>query len=226
MSDKCCGVPLLLTLYRDYLDDGNSADFVNAVTAQYSVACLERLTKSTNVEVRRAAVLALGMVGCATAIPPVGACLRDTDRCVRLVAEVAFSDLLRREMGVHAARMLQIAKRDLDGGRYEKALNLLNAVLDVWPKFSDAWYHRAIALYCLGNLSEATDDARQATRLNKYHFSAYVLRGRSLLELEQPGRALDNFQKSLEVYPSQILVRGYIDVLLRQHRRLNHDDSV
>jgi tetratricopeptide (TPR) repeat protein len=134
-------------------------------------------------------------------------------------------DLTRRELGTLPAQLLDKAKRHVDGGRYEDALHLLSSMLEVWPAFGDAWYQRGIAFYCLNRFSEAIRDAEHAVRVNEFHFAAYALRGRSYLELERPLVALKNFKKSCEVNPSQVLVRGYIDVLQKQNRRLNHDDS-
>ena len=60
--------------------------------------------------------------------------------------------------------------------------------------------------------------ARRAIAYNPYHFSAYALEGRVWLELDTPSRALAAFRKSLDINPSQIVVKNYIDVLSRRIR--------
>jgi len=225
MNDKRCQPPPLISWYRRFLQDGKSATFVSFVASRYTLSTLQRLTTSADYEVRRAAVLALGMLAGGESIPTVGGCLRDKDRCVRLVAEVAFGDLTRREMGVEAGQWLDHARRHIGGERYDTALCSLNELLEIHPKFGDAWYQRGIVDYCLGEFELAIRSARQAVRCNPFHFGGHALHGRCGLELDQPLMALRQFRHSLAINPSQVVIRGYIDVLLRHQRRLNLDDS-
>ena len=224
MNDKRCQQPELVSWYRRFLEDGKSAAYVSVVAARYTVATLQRLTLSADREARRAAVLALGMLSGRGSIPAVGRCLSDGDRCVRLVAEVAFSDLTRREMGAQACHALDQARRHIDGERYEKAIHLLDEILATWPSFSEAWYQYGVVNYCLGHYDRSMTDARQAVRFNPYHYGAHALRGRCYLELDRPLSALRHLRRSVAINPSQVLVQGYIDVLTRQKRRLNLDD--
>ncbi len=225
MNDKRCQLPRLVYWYRRFLDDGNSAAFVSLVATRFTLSTLHRLTTGTDHEVRRAAVLALGMLGNHGSISVVGRCLCDKDRCVRLVAEVAFSDLTRREMGTQAAQMLDQVRRHIDGERFDRTWDMLDDMLAAWPRFGEAWYQRGIVSYCLGDYDAAIQDARQTARFNPFHFGGYALRGRCYLELEQPLAALRHFRQSFAINPSQVLIRGYIDLLTREKRRLNLDDS-
>jgi len=225
MNDHCRQQPHLISWYRRFLEDGKSATFVHVVASRYTLSTLQRLTTSADHELRRATVLALGMLAGGESIPAVGRCLSDNDRCVRLVAEVAFSDLTRREMGVDAGHALDQAKRHIGGERHEMALRLLNELLEIWPKFGEAWYQRGIVDYCLGEYKLAINCARQVVRCNPFHFGASTMRGRCCLELDQPLVALRHFRHSFAINPSQVVVRGYIDVLTRQQQRLNLDDS-
>ncbi len=225
MNDNSCQQPHLISWYRRFLEDGKSAAFVRVVASRYTLSTLQRLTTSADHDLRRATVLALGMLAGGESIPVVGRRLCDKDRCVRLVAEVAFSDLTRREMGVEAGQALDQARRHIGGERFEKALHLLNELLEIWPKFGEAWYQRGIVDYCLGEYDLALNCARQAVSCNPFHFAVHTLRGRCCLELDQPLVALRYFRHSFAINPSQVVVRGYIDVLTRQQQRLNLDDS-
>ncbi len=122
MNDNSCQQPRLISWYRRFLEDGKSAAFVRVVASRYTLSTLQRLTTSADHDLRRATVLALGMLAGGESIPVVGRRLCDKDRCVRLVAEVAFSDLTRREMGVEAGQALDQARRHIGGERYETAL--------------------------------------------------------------------------------------------------------
>lgn len=221
MNDKRCQQPQLITWYRRFLEDGKSAEFVRLVGSRYTLSTLGRLTKSADHDVRRATVLALGMLGGGESIAAIGPCLCDKDRCVRLVAEVAFGDLTRREMGIEAGHRLDQAQRHISGQRYETARRGLNELLGAWPRFGEAWYQRGIVDYCLEEYERAMRCARKAIACNPFHFGGHALRARCCLELNQPMLALRHFRHSFAINPSQVMIQGYIDVLARQQRRLN-----
>lgn len=219
-EQRCTKTPQLVVWYRNFLDDGKAAAFVSRVATRYSLATLARLARSNDHEMRRASVLALGMLGGAESLDAVGKCLRDSDRCVRMVAEIAFADLSRRQMGMTAAKALDAIRRHIDGHRYTSALTLLEEFTAAWPGFADAWYQFAITCLGLGLLDRAMKFAQQAIDLNPNHFAARTLQARCWLEMDEPSRALKAFEASFEVNPSQLVVKEYICVLKRQARRI------
>ena len=216
MSGSRCEVSQLVSWYREFLDNGKSAAFVSCVSTRYNTATLIRLTRSTDSESRRAAVLALGMVGDQSALVPVGRRLRDADRCVRLVAEMAFADLCQRQQGDAVARQLIIARRHLDGGRPERAEQVLDRVVDVYPKCAEAWYLKARAKFLLHDFVVAIGYARRAMAVLPCHFSALTLEAKAWLELDSPSRALESFRRSFSINPSQTQVQSYIELLRRR----------
>lgn len=220
MPDQRCDKTSQLVLwYRDFLEKGKSAAFVSCVATRYSVMTLERMATSTNHEVRRAAVLALGMIGSSrTSLPVVSRCLQDNDRCVRLLAEIAFADLARRQMGTSGAQILDAIRRHIDGHRYRHAASMLEEVTQTWPQFADAWYLRGLVSYCLGQYARSTGFTRRAAEINLHHFPAYTLEARCWMELDRNEVALRCFEKSFWINPSQLVVKGYIDTLRRQLR--------
>ena len=155
-----------------------------------------------------------------------GKCLRDPDRCVRLLAEIAFGDLSRRQFGVPAARELASIRRHLDGRRYEKAIALLQQLTSARTDFAEAWYQLAIATFASGDFRSAVQFAQRALEINKYHFAAHALVARCWVELDEPTRALRSFEASYFVNPSQIVVKGYIDKIKRAARRFNTDNPL
>lgn len=225
MNEQRCKIPQLVLWYRDYLENGKSAAFVACVATRYSLPTLHRMTRSPDHEVRRASVLAVGMLGNGTSIDVVGRCLSDSDRCVRLVAEMAFSSLTQRQVGVEACQQLDVARRHVDGHRYQSATHQLDRLLEDWPQFADAWHLRAVVLFQTRKYRGCVRAAKQAARLNPHHFAALALVARCYLEMDDSERALPYFHRSLKVNPSQSWVRSYAEVLSRRARRLNHDDT-
>lgn len=216
----------LVLWYRNFLEDGKSAAFVSRVSTRYSLGTLGRMAKSTDHELRRATILALGMVGGAESIPVVGRSLRDNDRCVRLVAEMAFSDLTRRQLGSAAAHQLDMIRRHVDGHRYERSAVMLDQLTRTYPTFAEAWYLFSIVHFCAGHYQRAIESATSAIDRNRHHFAAHAAIGRCWLELDEPLRALRSFERSFAINSSQMGVKGYIDVLRKQTRRMNQDDTV
>lgn len=219
-EQQCKRNSQLILWYREYLDDGKSAAFVSRVATRYTLGTLARMSQASDAELRRASVLAVGMLGSGDCLPAVGMRLRDDDRCVRLVAEIAFCELSRRQMGTPAAMELDSIRRHVDGHRYRKSLAMLKSITKRYPNFAEAWYLLGIVEFCLGRYQRAIEASTQAIDLNRYHFLAYSTIGRSWLELEDPLRALRAFEKSFAINRSQVGVKGYIDVLLRQTRRM------
>ena len=218
MNEQRCTTPQLVLWYRDFLQTGKAAAFVSCVATRYSLATLARMTKSRDHEMRRASVLALGMIGGAESISVVGTCLRDSDRCVRLVAEISFGDLCRREMGSAAANRLNAIRRHIDGHRYSKAVGMLRDLVEMWPNYAEAWYQLAITNLGLSQYEKALKAARRAIELNPNHYSARTLQARCWLEKDRASEALKCFEASFEVNPSQFAVKEYISVLRRQAR--------
>lgn len=215
---RCEKTSQLVIWYRQFLDNGKSAAFLSCVATRYSTATLQRMTTSPDHEIRRAAVLALGMIGTPDSMTAISSCLRDRDRCVRLVAELAFAELAKRQMGVAGSRMIDEVRRHIDGHRYGRAAAMLEEVTRVWPDFADAWYQCAVVSFCLGQYGRASRFASFAVELNKHHFPSYALEARCWMELEQFDKALKAFEQSYQINPSQLSVKGYIDTLRRQLR--------
>lgn len=219
-EQQCKRTSQLVLWYREYLDDGKSAAFVSRVATRYTLGTLSRMSDGHEAELRRASVLALGMLGGGDCLSAIAKRLRDDDRCVRLVAEIAFCDLSRRQVGMTAAMELDSIRRHVDGHRYRKSLTLLKSMTKRYPQFAEAWYLLGIVEFCLGRYQRAIEASTQAIDLNRDHFLAYSTIGRSWLELEDSLRALRAFEKSFAINRSQVGVKGYIDVLLRQTRRM------
>ncbi len=87
MSDATSRTPLLEAWYQQYLERQDSATFIMQVSATYLIGTLERLTQSESRMSRRAAVLALGLIGDYESNAVVGEAMRDEDRGVRTLAE-------------------------------------------------------------------------------------------------------------------------------------------
>ena len=87
----------LATAYRRYLSTADSAAFAWEVDEHYSQLTLLTLLERGESETRRAAALALGILGNQRAVSSLARALNDDDRGVRLSADDSFRAILLRD---------------------------------------------------------------------------------------------------------------------------------
>ncbi len=208
-------MPRLLQLYQDYLVDQNTARFAQQVGRIYTVGTLERLTCWPVVQVRRAAVLALGLLGDYSSNAALGRALNDPDPSVRLAAENGIRSLWCRFGSQGQRQLLQIIIQLNSNGQFKEAIRCASVLIEEVPQFAEAWNQRAIACYSLGLYRQAIADCRQALELNPYHFGAAAGMGQCYVQLGQYHQALECFRRALRLNPNLEGVRANIEHLQR-----------
>jgi len=73
-----------------------------------------------------------------------------------------------------AARVLDLATRDLAARRYDLAETRLTLLLRSVPDFAEAWHKRAVLYYLLGRDEECLHDLRRTLELEPRHFGAML----------------------------------------------------
>jgi tetratricopeptide (TPR) repeat protein len=73
-----------------------------------------------------------------------------------------------------AARILDLATRDLAARRYDIAETRLTLLLRSVPDFAEAWHKRAVLYYLLGRDEECLNDLRRTLELEPRHFGAML----------------------------------------------------
>jgi len=205
-------VPLLLEMF-DHLPELKPGDdeelwaagvqdamreFRTAVRERYTEGTLARLLSSTDVRTRRAAVLALGLIGTIEVNPAVAAVLRDEDPLVQRFASDALWELWFRAGTVEQNRLLEQAARDRD---QSKARAELDSLIRQVPNYAEAYNQRAIWFFKRGEFTRAVDDCEATLRLNPYHFGAAAGLGQCYLKLGKPRAALRAFRIAIEINP-------------------------
>ena len=207
--------PQLRDVYRRYLEDRNTQAFVAAVSRRYTQGTLQRLTESDSPEMRRAAVLALGLIGDYEANHSLGRALQDEDRSVRMMAETAIRNVWNRLGSEEDRRMLAAVVRLNAAQHYEEAVRRASELLERAPWFAEVWNQRAIAQFSLGRYSESVHDCHQTLEINPYHFAAAAGMGQAYLEQGNVVAALEGFRRALRLNPNLEAVRVQIARLTR-----------
>ena len=173
-------------------------EFRTAVRERYIEGTLARLLQSTDVRTRRAAVLALGLIGTIEVNPAVAAVLHDDDPLVQRFAADALWELWFRGGTAEENRLLEQAARHSDPLEARGALDLL---LRRAPNYAEAYNQRAIWFFKRGEFVRAVEDCETTLRLNPYHFGAAAGLGQCYLKLGKPRAALRAFRSAIEINP-------------------------
>jgi tetratricopeptide (TPR) repeat protein len=208
--------PRLLRFYRQYLLEEDSAGFIRSVAGIYDLPALVRLAERGNRMVRRAAILALGMVADFRANDVLGRALADLDRGVRLLADEALRQIWLRDGNEAQRQKLRIAVQLNQSFDFPAAIELTTQLIREAPALAEACHQRAIAAACLGEFDDAIADCARTLELNPYHFAAAAAMGQAHVELNDRRSALDSFQSALTLNPDLDGVRARVRQLRKQ----------
>lgn len=206
-------LPLICAFYGDYLGDEQTERFLHRVRERYAVATLERLAGHGDREVRRAAILALGLMADYRSNAVLGKALADDDRVVRNLAENGIRSLWLRSGSDDDRHRLAGVIRMNFSQRFEDAVSRATALIERAPWLAEAWNQRAIAHYNLGKYRESIADASQALEINPYHFGAAAGMGQSFLNLGKTAAAVECFRRALRLNPSLEGIRAGVAYL-------------
>jgi tetratricopeptide (TPR) repeat protein len=185
-------------------------EFRAGVRERYTEGTLARLLASDDVKTRRAAVLALGLVGTIDVNPAVAVALHDDDPLVQRFASDALWEIWFRGGTAEQNRLLQQAANDRDSF---KARAELDRLIRQAPEYAEAYNQRAIWFFKRGEFARAVEDCEAVLRLNPYHFGAAAGLGQCLLKLGKPRGALRAFRRAVEINPGLENLRDTIRTL-------------
>jgi tetratricopeptide (TPR) repeat protein len=205
-----------LVFYEQYLDHQDSANFVRLVSESYSCGTLQRLVRNPLRETRRAAVLALGLLGDYESNHALGRALLDEDRTVRTLAENAIQTVWTRMGSASERQELGIVLRMNSAQQHHEAMARAAQLIERAPWFAEAWHQRAVAQFHLGRFAESIRDSHEALEINPYHFVAATSMGHAYLELGNPVSALECFRRALRLNPDLEGVRAQVVRLTRK----------
>jgi tetratricopeptide (TPR) repeat protein len=187
-------------------------EFRAAVLARYTEGTLQRVVASPDVKTRRAAALALGLVGTIDSNPSVAALLRDQDPLVQRFAADALWELWFRGGTADQNRRLRDAARDPDP---VTARADLDDLIRQAPNFAEAYNQRAIWFFKRGEFARAAEDCEAVLRLNPFHFGAAAGLGQCLAKVGKPRAAIRAYRTALDINPALEHLRDAIRQLER-----------
>jgi tetratricopeptide (TPR) repeat protein len=169
------------------------------VSEVYAEPTLVRLLSSPDPTCRRAAVLALGLVGTMMCNDALARRLYDEDALVRQLAGDALWALWFRAAGrEHCDRLQQI----VGGNNSRMVLRDLDVLISRTGDYAEAYNQRAILYYKLGEFRRAAADCETVLKLNRQHYGAAAGMAQCYLKLNRPRAALHAFRAALEINPN------------------------
>lgn len=204
---------VLVDYFETFLRDKDIEAFHRGVMARYSEGTLARLARSGTPQSRRAAFLALGMMGTFQINEVVARGLRDQDPTVRNLAQNALWAIwFRADTPENNAVLLEV--RDLIGReRMGEAIELATRLIARSPGFAEAYNQRAIALFAMNRHAESALDCNRVLQRNPYHVWALSGLGGCYLRLDRRSDALATFRRALTIQPFSADLRDTVEAL-------------
>jgi tetratricopeptide (TPR) repeat protein len=174
---------------------------------------LAALADARDVDHRRRGAIALGDTGVMADVPKLAAALRDDDPLVRKLAERAMWEVWSRSGDAAVDRLLASGIEQMSAREGELAVQTFSEVIRRRPDFAEGWNKRATVYYLMGEYQKSLADCDEVVKRNPYHFGALSGYGMIYLQLDQPAKALDYFQRALQVNPNLESINETVEML-------------
>jgi tetratricopeptide (TPR) repeat protein len=170
---------------------------------------------------RRAAIERLAEIGKMVDVDRLLGRLNDADPQVRALAAAATWQIWSRSGDPATDRLFARGLEQMQASELTDALATFSAVVRRKPDFAEGWNKRATVYFLLGRDEQSLKDCDQVLKRNRKHFGALAGAGQIHLRLGHAERALEFFQRALDVNPNLEGVAEMIPMLeqsLREQR--------
>ena len=99
-------------------------------------------------------------------------------------------------------KRLEEGSRLVRNQKLSEAINIFTEVIDLDPKWAEAWNKRATALYLLGDYEASQKDIDKVLELENRHFGALAGQGLVNIKLENYEKAIESYKKAKKIYPT------------------------
>ena len=136
--------------------------------------------------------------------------LKSNDSGTRKKATQALWKLWYEEVGQEAATQLNQGAVLIDEKKLDQAENLFFRIIGKYPSFAEAHNKLATIFYLRGNYAKSVEECQTTLRMNPVHFGAWNGLGLCFFNLGQYPKAIQCFNKALEIQPFAKINRIYI----------------
>ena len=97
--------------------------------------------------------------------------------------------------------MMQWSQKAMDDQKFDVALDFLDQVVTLQPKYAEGWNRRATVHYMMRNFGKSMSDIDQTLQLEPRHFGALSGLAQIMAATGHKQSALEAWQKVLAIYP-------------------------
>ena len=174
---------------------------------------LAALRNADDVEARRRGARDLAESGTMADLSVLAQALRDPDSTVRGFAEAAMWSVWSRSGDDEVDKLFHVGVMQLSDRRFAPAVRTFTRIIERKPEFAEGWNKRATAYFLLGEFEKSLADCDEVMKRNPYHFGALSGYGMIYLQLDEPAKALDYFQRALKVNPNLESINQTVEML-------------
>jgi tetratricopeptide (TPR) repeat protein len=170
---------------------------------------------SADVKERRAAVERLGTVGVMSDARVLVKALHDPDEATRELAEASIWRVWSRSGDAEVDELFERGAQEMATGALDSAIETFTIIIRKKPDFAEGWNKRATLYFMAGELDKSLKDCDEVLKRNPDHFGVLAGYGQIYLQLDEPQRALEYFQRALTINPNMDAVAATIEGLKR-----------
>lgn len=148
--------------------------------------------------------------------------LVDDNPYVRSIAEQALWLLWSHSGDEAVDALLARGVDEMRERRLDDAIATFSEVIRARPDFAEGWNKRATALFLAGEFRKSLADCDEVMKRNPLHFGALAGYGQIYFHLEQYEKAIEYWQRALQVNPNMTGVESNIEAakeLIAQRRK-------
>ena len=185
---------------------------LQAITREQALEALA----GSEVEARRQGAAWLGERGNMSDASALVRALRDPDEVVRALAEHSLWEVWSRSGDPEVDDLFQIGLEQMNQRNAPAAIATFSEVITKKPEFAEGWNKRATLYYLIGEYEKSLADCEEVLKRNPVHFG--VLSGFGMIYLQQgkPEKALDYWERALQVNPNLGQVEATVEQLKQQ----------
>ena len=106
--------------------------------------------------------------------------------------------------------------------KFDQAIVVFSKVIDLDPKWAEAWNKRATVLYMVGEFQKSQDDIDKVLELEERHFGALAGQGLVNIQLENYDKAIMSYKKAQQIYPKMKSPK----IMIKQIEELIRNQSI
>ena len=109
--------------------------------------------------------------------------------------------------------MMQWSQKAMDDQKFDVALDFLDQVVTLQPKYAEGWNRRATVHYMMKNFGKSMSDIDQTLQLEPRHFGALSGLAQIMAATGHKQSALEAWQKVLAIYPMMRSAQNQVSAL-------------